>query len=146
VLLSAAAAQACVCRPLLVLLQGSWYTWVSVLLFVVFAGFWMSRYSKAMKLFPVLCIMPLIQITWVLFSIISGSIYYQVRESGVALAAWKGLALLPRLLLQAANGCGQPAASCCRVGRRTSSRPSGGKPCTTSATLSYHLPCRSTRP
>ena len=41
--------------------QGSWYTWVSLMLFVLFAGFWMSRYSKAMKLFPVLIIMPIIQ-------------------------------------------------------------------------------------
>lgn len=43
--------------------QGNWYTWLSLLLFIVFAGFWMSRYSKAMKLFPVLIIMPIIQVS-----------------------------------------------------------------------------------
>ena len=42
--------------------QDTWYMWVSILLFLFFAGFWMSRYSKAMKLFPVLIIMPIIQV------------------------------------------------------------------------------------
>lgn len=45
------------------MLQDSWYTWVSLLLFILFAGFWMSRYSKGMKLFPVLIIMPVIQVS-----------------------------------------------------------------------------------
>lgn len=129
--------------PLLPAMQGNWYTWLSLLLFLVFAGFWMSRYSKAMKLFPVLIIMPIIQasarseskhgsaclaagrlrgqcvppvrragqqhgvhppwsasvkspladalasfpfitilqIVWILFSMISGSIYFQVRTT-----------------------------------------------------------------
>lgn len=43
-------------------LQANWYFWLSLCLVITFAGFWMSRYSKAMKLFPVLIIMPLIQV------------------------------------------------------------------------------------
>lgn len=58
--------------------QTNWYTYIAIFLFLLFATFWMRRYSKAMKLFPVLIIMPIIQIVWVLFSLISGSLYYQV--------------------------------------------------------------------
>ena len=43
-------------------LQANWYFWLSLCLVITFAGFWMSRYSKAMKLFPVLIVMPLIQV------------------------------------------------------------------------------------
>lgn len=39
---------------------------------------------QALRLFPVSIIMPILQIVWVLFSIISGSLYYQVRQRGGA--------------------------------------------------------------
>ncbi|KAL4430976.1 hypothetical protein ABPG75_006232 [Micractinium tetrahymenae] len=64
----------------------SWYMYVSIFLFLLFAGFWMRRYSKAMKLFPVLIIMPIIQIVWVLFSLISGSLYYEEYKTLNALS------------------------------------------------------------
>ncbi|GAB4817643.1 hypothetical protein N2152v2_004689 [Parachlorella kessleri] len=56
---------------------GFWYTWLSLLLFIFFAAFWLTRYSKALRLFPVSIIMPILQIVWVLFSIVCGSLYYQ---------------------------------------------------------------------
>ncbi|KAL4426811.1 hypothetical protein ABPG77_006597 [Micractinium sp. CCAP 211/92] len=66
--------------------ETSWYTYLSIFLFLLFAGFWMRRYSKAMKLFPVLIIMPIIQIVWVLFSLISGSLYYEEYKTLNALS------------------------------------------------------------
>ena len=75
-------------------MQGNWYTWLSLLLFLVFAGFWMSRYSKAMKLFPVLIIMPIIQAS-------AGWVVDCDDWLGSGPAGWKGW--------QGAHGCA-PAA------------------------------------
>jgi sorbitol-specific phosphotransferase system component IIBC len=48
-----------------------------------------------MKLFPVLIIMPVIQIVWILFSMISGSLYFQeYRALGPLSGSMFGLGVL----------------------------------------------------
>lgn len=56
---------------------GCWYTWIVVLLFLLTAAFWMIRFNKALKLFPVSIIMPVLQVGWIILSMISGSLYYK---------------------------------------------------------------------
>eukprot|EP00890_Picochlorum_soloecismus_P005143 jgi/Picsp_1/562/NSC_00559-R1_protein len=56
---------------------GSWYTWVVVVLFLCTAAFWMIRFNKALRLFPVSIIMPVLQVGWVILSMVSGSVYFQ---------------------------------------------------------------------
>ena len=56
---------------------GNWYTWVVVVLFLCTAAFWMIRFNKALRLFPVSIIMPVLQVGWVILSMVSGSVYFQ---------------------------------------------------------------------
>lgn len=61
---------------------GYWYTWLALALFAGAAAFWVARYSEAMRRFPVSTMMPLLMILWVLFSMLSGMVYFQARVVG----------------------------------------------------------------
>lgn len=56
---------------------GQWYTWLVVVLFLGCAFFWVVRFNKGLKMFPVSIIMPTLQVGWILLSMISGSIYFR---------------------------------------------------------------------
>ncbi|KXZ48891.1 hypothetical protein GPECTOR_24g180 [Gonium pectorale] len=56
---------------------GNWYTWVVLPIFTFTALFWVTRLNKGLRMFPAMIIVPLLQIAWTLFSIVSGMIYFQ---------------------------------------------------------------------
>lgn len=56
---------------------GQWYTWLVVVLFLGCAFFWIVRFNKGLKMFPVSIIMPTLQVGWILLSMASGSIYFK---------------------------------------------------------------------
>jgi hypothetical protein len=64
---------------------GYWYFWVSLLLFGLFACFWLTRFSKAMALFPIIIMVPVLQVVWMVFSITTGGIFYREFQAMSAL-------------------------------------------------------------
>mmetsp|Transcript_29842 Transcript_29842/g.65998 ORF Transcript_29842/g.65998 Transcript_29842/m.65998 type:complete len:724 (-) Transcript_29842:358-2529(-) len=66
---------------------GNWYTWVTLICFLISAGFWVTRLNKGLRMFPALIIVPLMQIAWTLFSIISGMIYFEEYKTFTTLSA-----------------------------------------------------------
>lgn len=56
---------------------GHWYTWLVVVLFLGTAFFWVSRFNKGLKMFPVSIIMPTLQVGWIILSMACGSIYFE---------------------------------------------------------------------
>jgi hypothetical protein len=56
---------------------GSWFFWVCVGALVLTALFWVSRLNKGLRLFPAVVIVPMMQISWTLFSIVGGMVYYK---------------------------------------------------------------------
>ncbi|GLC43081.1 hypothetical protein PLESTB_000865100 [Pleodorina starrii] len=56
---------------------GNWYTWLVLPLFLVTAVFWITRLNKGLRMFPAMIIVPVMQISWTLFSIVSGMLYFQ---------------------------------------------------------------------
>ena len=66
---------------------GSWFFWVSLLALALTAVFWVSRLNKGLRLFPATVIVPTMQISWTLFSIVSGMIYYREYRSFTTLSA-----------------------------------------------------------
>ncbi|GFR43906.1 hypothetical protein Agub_g5040, partial [Astrephomene gubernaculifera] len=56
---------------------GNWYTWLVLPLFFLTAVFWITRLNKGLRMFPAMIIVPVMQISWTLFSIISGMLYFQ---------------------------------------------------------------------
>ncbi|KAG2439261.1 hypothetical protein HXX76_004622 [Chlamydomonas incerta] len=56
---------------------GNWYTWLVLPLFFSTAVFWITRLNKGLRMFPAMIIVPVMQISWTLFSIISGMLYFQ---------------------------------------------------------------------
>ncbi|KAG1678004.1 hypothetical protein FOA52_000799 [Chlamydomonas sp. UWO 241] len=65
---------------------GNWYTWVTLLCFIIAAGFWTVRLNKGLRMFPVMVIVPMLQICWVLGSIISGLLYFEEYQGFTALS------------------------------------------------------------
>ncbi|KAK9824316.1 hypothetical protein WJX72_009403 [[Myrmecia] bisecta] len=55
----------------------SWFFWFIIVCLIATAFFWVSRLNKALKLFPAIIIVPTMQISWTLFSIISGGVYFK---------------------------------------------------------------------
>ncbi|GFR49777.1 hypothetical protein Agub_g11717 [Astrephomene gubernaculifera] len=55
----------------------SWYTYVAPLIFIFVALFWVTRLNKGLRMFPAMLVVPLMQIAWTLFSIVSGMLYFQ---------------------------------------------------------------------
>ncbi|KAG2424486.1 hypothetical protein HXX76_014538 [Chlamydomonas incerta] len=55
----------------------NWYTWVVLPVFTITALFWVTRLNKGLRMFPAMVIVPLMQISWTLFSIVSGMIYFE---------------------------------------------------------------------
>uniref|UniRef100_A0A383W012 Magnesium transporter n=1 Tax=Tetradesmus obliquus TaxID=3088 RepID=A0A383W012_TETOB len=54
-----------------------WFTWLVLPAFLFTAVFWVSRLNKGLKMFPAMVIVPMLQICWTLFSILSGMLYFQ---------------------------------------------------------------------
>uniref|UniRef100_A0A061RQ90 Probable magnesium transporter n=1 Tax=Tetraselmis sp. GSL018 TaxID=582737 RepID=A0A061RQ90_9CHLO len=59
---------------------GYWFTYVSLIAFVVTITFWVTRLNKSLKLFTAIVIVPTMQIGWTIFSILSGGIYFHEFE------------------------------------------------------------------
>ncbi|GAX78098.1 hypothetical protein CEUSTIGMA_g5540.t1 [Chlamydomonas eustigma] len=59
----------------------NWYTWVTLICFFISAGFWVTRLNKGLRMFPAMIIVPLLQICWTLFSIVSGLLYFEEYRS-----------------------------------------------------------------
>ncbi|KAK4774546.1 hypothetical protein SAY86_009481 [Trapa natans] len=55
----------------------SWFTYSLLLLFLSTAGFWMTRLNEGLSLFDAILIVPMFQISWTLFSICTGFVYFQ---------------------------------------------------------------------
>lgn len=55
----------------------SWFFYVVIVSFVCTASFWTTRLNMSLKLFPAMIIIPMMQINWTLFSIVSGGMYFQ---------------------------------------------------------------------
>ncbi|GLI71133.1 hypothetical protein VaNZ11_016220, partial [Volvox africanus] len=66
---------------------GNWYTWVVLPLFTFTALFWITRLNKGLRMFPAMIIVPLLQIAWTLFSIVSGMLYFQEYKGFTTLKA-----------------------------------------------------------
>ncbi|GIL54886.1 hypothetical protein Vafri_10566 [Volvox africanus] len=66
---------------------GNWYTWVVLPLFTFTALFWVTRLNKGLRMFPAMIIVPLLQIAWTLFSIVSGMLYFQEYKGFTTLKA-----------------------------------------------------------
>ncbi|GIL78938.1 hypothetical protein Vretifemale_8331 [Volvox reticuliferus] len=56
---------------------GNWYTWLVLPLFLLTAVFWITRLNKGLRMFSAMVIVPVMQISWTLFSIVSGMLYFQ---------------------------------------------------------------------
>ncbi|KAL3149128.1 hypothetical protein ABBQ32_001966 [Trebouxia sp. C0010 RCD-2024] len=65
----------------------SWFFWIVLLLFLCCAYFWVTSLNKALRLFPAVVIVPTMQISWTLFSVVSGGIYYQEYQAFTAFTA-----------------------------------------------------------
>ena len=66
---------------------GSWFFWTCLLALVLTALFWVSMLNKGLRLFPAVVIVPTMQISWTLFSIVSGMVYYQEYRTFSTLSA-----------------------------------------------------------
>eukprot|EP00798_Chlamydomonas_sp_ICE-L_P030364 gene30364-35369_t len=64
---------------------GNWYTWFTLFCFILTAGFWMTRLNKGLGMFPAMIIVPVLQICWTLFSLISGMCYFKEYQGFTAL-------------------------------------------------------------
>jgi len=56
---------------------GSWYTYVTVVSWLILMAFWLFRLNEALSLYNPLFIIPLLQANFILFAIVSGGIYFQ---------------------------------------------------------------------
>lgn len=54
-----------------------WFTYVTLIAWLVFAGIWLYRMNEALGLYDPLFIIPLLQVNFILFAIISGGIYFK---------------------------------------------------------------------
>ncbi len=75
--------------------------------------------AQALRLFPVSIIMPILQIVWVLFSIVSGSLYYQEYKTLDALSGSMfgvGIVIMIIGILFLTSGQRQPQVGCQLLG------------------------------
>ena len=54
-----------------------WYSWMCLLAFLLAAFYWVRRFNKGLRYFAVMRAMPAMQVGWILFSLVSGGIYFQ---------------------------------------------------------------------
>jgi len=54
-----------------------WYTYTTILAWLVLMGFWLYRLNDALSLYNPLFIIPLLQANFIFFAILSGGIYFQ---------------------------------------------------------------------
>jgi hypothetical protein len=55
----------------------AWFTYVTLIAWITFAGIWLYRMNEALGLYDPLFIIPLLQVNFILFAIISGGIYFK---------------------------------------------------------------------
>ena len=54
-----------------------WYSWVCLLAFLSAAFYWVRRFNQGLRNFDVMIAMPAMQVGWILFSLLSGALYFQ---------------------------------------------------------------------
>lgn len=80
---------------------GTWFFWLVLVLFLCCAYFWVTSLNQALRLFPAVVIVPTMQISWTLFSVVSGGIYYQEYHAFTPFtASMFGLGILVSLMSQ----------------------------------------------
>ncbi|KAK9838720.1 hypothetical protein WJX74_001984 [Apatococcus lobatus] len=57
--------------------MGHPFAWATAILLVLSATFWVTRLNRALRLFPAMVIVPTMQISWTLFSILSGGVFFE---------------------------------------------------------------------
>ncbi|KAL7449925.1 hypothetical protein ACHAWC_001929 [Mediolabrus comicus] len=67
----------------------SWFTYVTILIWIATVIVWLQRLNKALETFDPLFIIPLLQCSFILFAIISGGIFFQEFSSFNA-SQWVG--------------------------------------------------------
>jgi hypothetical protein len=55
----------------------AWFTWVTLIAWLAFVGVWLFRMNEALSLYDPLFIIPLLQVNFILFAIISGGIFFE---------------------------------------------------------------------
>eukprot|EP00898_Chlorokybus_atmophyticus_P006832 jgi/Chlat1/714/Chrsp104S01198 len=58
-------------------LVAGWFAYVVLFFFLISSAFWMARLNKALSLFDAVVIVPMLQVAWTLFSILSGGTYFE---------------------------------------------------------------------
>lgn len=66
----------------------SWYSWACLLAFLVAAFYWVRRFNKGLRYFDVMRAMPAMQVGWILFSLVSGGLYFQ-EFRGFTVRTWR---------------------------------------------------------
>ena len=67
----------------------SWFTYVTLVAWIITAGIWLKRLNDALKTFNPLFIIPLLQCGFIFFAIVSGGIFFQEFNS-FSLNQWCG--------------------------------------------------------
>ena len=55
----------------------NWFTYFVLLFWLGATSFWLTRMNKALSMFDGLFIIPVLQVFWTFFSIVSGGIYFE---------------------------------------------------------------------
>jgi hypothetical protein len=55
----------------------AWFTYVTLFAWLAFVGVWLFRMNEALSLYDPLFIIPLLQVNFILFAIVSGGIYFK---------------------------------------------------------------------
>ncbi|CAG9464631.1 unnamed protein product [Pedinophyceae sp. YPF-701] len=55
----------------------TFFFWIILVCFLVTCVFWLTRLNLGLRLFPAIIIVPVLQINWTVFSIVSGMVYFQ---------------------------------------------------------------------
>lgn len=54
-----------------------WFTWITLICWLALMSFWLLRLNNALKLYSPLIIIPLLQVNFIFFAIMSGGIYFK---------------------------------------------------------------------
>jgi len=60
---------------------GNWFTYFVLLAWLASTSFWLTRMNTALSMFDGLFIIPVLQVFWTFFSILSGGIYFEEFDS-----------------------------------------------------------------
>ena len=75
----------------------SWFIYVTILMWVLTVGVWLSRLNNALSKFDTLFIIPLLQCNFIFFAIVSGGIFFQEFDDFAAsqwLGFWSGVLIM----------------------------------------------------